>query len=349
MRKESRVLEKGYYENADALRGIAIILVVLAHAIILYPINLHEIAWCNYLFAWVTPVHLPLFFMISGFCYVHKQNYGKYLLNKCRRILIPFVAVSAADMVLRFCFQSMVNRPRSISESLTFILLYGGDYWFLYTMFLIFLIFPPLYKFVIEKEKIGIYGGHALWFLLAAAAVFIDLPTLFTIDKIVYYMLFFMTGVLLRRRIEMGKQKPFSELKTGKRLACFFPCLVLWSVLVYIRIAIVDFIGCEVLIAFVGAVTLYFFVLLLNRKKHLVYIGKYTLQIFMMSGFVLVLSRKLIVDIVHVKNAAVIIGFNLIFDLYIPLVITVFVIKRSKILCFLAGIRYGQERKKKLQ
>ena len=53
--------KKGFKE-IDILRGMAIVLVLLGHAIIVYPVNLHKILWCNVLFTWLSTVHMSLFF-----------------------------------------------------------------------------------------------------------------------------------------------------------------------------------------------------------------------------------------------------------------------------------------------
>lgn len=64
------------YEEADILKGIAIFFVLLGHAIIYYPINLHEVYWCKFLFEFVSSVHLSLFFLVSGFLYRPISNKG---------------------------------------------------------------------------------------------------------------------------------------------------------------------------------------------------------------------------------------------------------------------------------
>lgn len=56
---------KKYYEEIDILKGIAIMLVIIGHAIILFPINLHEVNWCNSIFEFVSISHLALFFIVS--------------------------------------------------------------------------------------------------------------------------------------------------------------------------------------------------------------------------------------------------------------------------------------------
>ena len=60
-------MKKQRIKEIDIMRGIAIFLVLLGHAIIVFPINLHETPWRNVLYTWVCSVHVPLFFLISGF------------------------------------------------------------------------------------------------------------------------------------------------------------------------------------------------------------------------------------------------------------------------------------------
>lgn len=57
---------KKHYVEIDVLKGIAIAMVVLGHAVIRYPINLHEVAWKKAIYDWVETMHMPLFFMVSG-------------------------------------------------------------------------------------------------------------------------------------------------------------------------------------------------------------------------------------------------------------------------------------------
>ena len=40
-----------HYREIDILRGIAIILVILGHAIIVYPVNLMNVVWCKSVFS----------------------------------------------------------------------------------------------------------------------------------------------------------------------------------------------------------------------------------------------------------------------------------------------------------
>ena len=141
-----------HYKEIDSLKGFAIFLVVLGHAIIYFPINLHENTYCEGLFKILSSVHLPLFFVISGFCFSYHGNYGAYVLKKIKRLMVPYFVFNLLDLLPRAMFPQFVNRSRGITESVIDMLLYGGEYWFLFALFMIFLIYPAIYKWQEESR-----------------------------------------------------------------------------------------------------------------------------------------------------------------------------------------------------
>ncbi len=186
--------KKVHYSQIDALKGIAIFLVILGHGIILFPINLHRNTVCNFIFRWLSSVHMPLLFLISGFCFSYKQSYKIYIWKKIKRILIPYIVFNAIDFFPRAWFPNLVNRPRGIIESIVKILFNGGEYWFLYTLFVIFLIYPFLCKFI--ENNIYISTGSLAVILLLH---FILPPTdIFTIDRVIYYLFYFISGRIIK-------------------------------------------------------------------------------------------------------------------------------------------------------
>lgn len=95
----------------DSLKGFAIFLVIAGHAIIVYPINLQQqFVWCGFLQRFIYMFHMPLFFMISGFCFSYYGDYVKFIKKKIERLLIPYLAFSFITLVPRTLFTSLVNR-----------------------------------------------------------------------------------------------------------------------------------------------------------------------------------------------------------------------------------------------
>lgn len=56
-----------YYENIDILRGFAILLVVLGHALAPENIGTSDVEWCNGMYDFIYTFHMPLFFKFQDF------------------------------------------------------------------------------------------------------------------------------------------------------------------------------------------------------------------------------------------------------------------------------------------
>lgn len=89
---------KKHIDLIDILKGVAIISVLICHSVIVYPVNLENVAWSNALKTFVDSYQMPLFFMISGFLCSYKGNYGGYLLARVKRILVPYIVFDAAAL-----------------------------------------------------------------------------------------------------------------------------------------------------------------------------------------------------------------------------------------------------------
>lgn len=319
--------ESTYYSQIDALKGIAIFLVVLGHSIILYPVNLHENIFCEALYQWLSSVHMPLFFIVSGFCFSYHYKYTDYLRKKVRRILIPYVFFNMLDIVPRAILGNFINRPRSISESIINVLLYGGEYWFLYTLFIIFLIYPLFYHALSTDSR------RYIVFIIVLIAIYLIAPdiTILTCSEVVYYSIYFSIGALLKNTLN---EKVF-ENALSKQTA-----LLLSAILLLLWIALMPFKNTytSILIALVGVMTFYFLsksTLFVNAFKGF---GTYSLQLYLLNGFLLVISRTIAVSILGISNPLIIILFNMIIDFWASYIFIKYICTKFKITRTLMGI-----------
>lgn len=166
---------KKHIDLIDILKGVAIISVLICHSVIVYPVNLEEVAWCNILKRFVDSYQMPLFFMISGFLCSYKGNYGGYLLARVKRILVPYIVFDAAALLLRVVGGSLVNRSMDIKSAIFQLFLQGtsaGGYWFLYTLFVISVI-APLFWVILKKNRL--LGLPIIAVCVIVSALF-DLP-----------------------------------------------------------------------------------------------------------------------------------------------------------------------------
>lgn len=125
--------------NVDILRGYAISLVVLGHAIIIYPQNLHLITWCRFLYDLICSFHMPLFFFISGFIYHYFEKglkgYIHYIKNKAKRLLVPYLIFSGIQLIPRYIFVNLVNKKvTSLFDGIINIFTGGGIGFYIYCL-----------------------------------------------------------------------------------------------------------------------------------------------------------------------------------------------------------------------
>ena len=196
---------KKHIDLIDILKGVAIISVLICHSVIVYPVNLENVAWSNALKTFVDSYQMPLFFMISGFLCSYKGNYGGYLLARVKRILVPYIVFDAAALFLRVVGGSLVNRSMDIKSAIFQLFLQGtsaGGYWFLYTLFVISVI-APLFWVILKKNRL--LGLPIIAVCVIVSALF-DLPEICCLKSVVYYLTYFIIGMMLKG-CDFGKIK----------------------------------------------------------------------------------------------------------------------------------------------
>lgn len=187
---------KKYFDFITIAKGFAIICVVLGHFTPSYmPEFYFHLKEFVYLF------HMPLFMMAAGFLfqmsYVNNGNniaILPFLKKKFKRLMVPYFFLSFSIAALNFCLQQFIPVKVPVNVSYLCRLFYenvGGSamfLWFLYTLFIIFV----LTIFLIRLPK------GRLWILvLACCLTFIPLPSVFFLDSVGTYYLFFIIGSFL--------------------------------------------------------------------------------------------------------------------------------------------------------
>lgn len=178
-------------------KGFGIIFVVIGHFIPKgitpnYYIELKELIYT---------FHMPLFFLLAGFLF----NYAKYsyidlFFNKLKRLIYPFLSVAIFFFIVKY-FAGLffeMKHPMTIEHVFTILTdpreSYMSLLWFVYTLFLIFLIYPPIKKYLSNNFII--------------LSIFVILNIFFAHSSIIYsssiigdvleYIPFFIGGVILR-------------------------------------------------------------------------------------------------------------------------------------------------------
>lgn len=316
---------KKYYEEMSSLRGIAILLVLLGHSIIIVPINLLDIPWCKTLYRYIYYFHMPLFFILSGFFYNCNGNYGNFVIGKVKRILIPYLFFSIIDLVPRHLFPSLINGSNTLKQDMLSIVISGGQYWFLYTLFMIFLIYPVMDR--IKNKRIII-----LILLMLILLQFINVTSILRIDTIIKYIFYFTLGNLLRKiyssKIKETMGKPYIALS-------LFIVFILFGLIQGNPVV-------NIIKALIGSIMAYSMVSCIKSRKFkdiLNNFGKYSLQLYLLNGFMLVPARIITVKIFNITNPLLIIIIIFVFNALVGILLSKYVIDKINLFRFLSGIK----------
>lgn len=194
MIKEKNVPSAARESFVDILKGIAIILVVIGH---FYPKDAQYGFW-SFIHALIYSFHMPLFMMVSGYLYersvkIHSfDDYFRFLRKKWQRLLAPYFAISAVVILIKVVAQKYVVMENPVTlEVFKYLLInpQGGPttfLWYIYTLFVIFLIFP-LIRLFIKNTMI-------LSFLILLLH-FMSFPEVFCLNLVAKYLLYFWCGI----------------------------------------------------------------------------------------------------------------------------------------------------------
>ncbi|KAF1298816.1 hypothetical protein BAU15_14125 [Enterococcus sp. JM4C] len=186
--------------NLSFLQNFGIFLVVLGHSLPTEGIT-SPVAWFRSV---IYSFHMPLFMAISGFLFIYssgtKGDYLNFVKNKFFRLLIPYFTISTIAFFPKVILSRYAYRPIELSvNSFVNNLIYPSEnaiifFWFLPTLFVIFLISP-----LIER------GIKTKWKQLIISLAFVVLNTfsatstfkIFNISGVMEYLVYFWCGCLL--------------------------------------------------------------------------------------------------------------------------------------------------------
>lgn len=350
---ESKISIKHYYEEIDILRAMAILMVLLYHSVIVFPVNLHEIPWCAGLHELLWVVEMPLFFLVSGFCFSYENGkYGSYFVKKAKRVLVPHLVFGALDIAMRVIPTGLVNQTEEPLPAIRDFLLFGGSDWFLWTLFVIFVFFP-LFHFLFYKGKIGM----EVTILLVCVIYFMKdkIPGVFLFSVAAEYLPYFFVGYLIKQSgaYEMIR-KNLSNIGVLVVSVLFTVILFLIHleekangllflgeipVFVMAEDRIIELV--QMITALAAAVVVLNLAQLLMAKKVFSFLkncSKFSLQMYLLDGYALVVTRTVLVSVLGITNPVVIIVGNFVLDVAITYGITRFIIKPVRLFRVLCGL-----------
>lgn len=289
--------------EVDVLRGIAAIMMIIGHSILRYPVNISEIPWCKALESFIFSFHMELFFVLAG--YVYKcLSYSQYVKRKVIRIIIPYFVFGIPNALFHVWGGSFVNGTGNLKDELQKIFFYGGEYWFLYTIFIIYLVFPLVEK--MQSDKL-------ILVLLGFSLILADLINvkLFCIQLVLYHLPYFGIGYLVKKHSN-EKISSLCVLNSTRSILLFVESTLLYVILCilynYYCLSIVRYFrALSLIIALFIAVTLFVKKWRLQLERGIIKkCSEYSLQIYVFNGYLLVIYRVLICQVFSVTNPVII-------------------------------------------
>jgi len=271
----------------DVVKGIGIILVVLGHDLrglatsrILSPAGAAETTD-----RWIYSFHMPLFFFLSGLFILQslrRTSLVDFLTEKGRTIVYPYFIWSSLTILVKASLGSIPNTPRTLADIPVTVVSPVEQYWFLYALFLLFLLF-----------SVALYLRVPPW-IIACASLAISIFPISTgwaiLNTAFSYAVFFGAGVALGAPSKSLQSKSLQS----RSFTTLPPRYLLTACLVGAIIPLVF--NVQPLAGFAGiCLAIALAVLLPERFTFpLAIIGKYSLEIFLAHTMVSAASRILL-------------------------------------------------------
>lgn len=315
--------------SIDLAKGLAILFVYLGHSILYHPIQMANMyPWCHTLAQFIVSFNMPMFFIISGYLFSKtRKSTAELYKGKTMRILVPYLFTMLILVCVKLVLPSSMSYNSVAGEGVKSLIInalcYGGDRWFVYTLYIIFLILIPV-RFWLKNIWVDIAVIVAL-----TVAFFLDFwPSIFALDKVFYFMVFFLAGYML--------DEYYSAIKAWSlRYWWFIYAVFIVAHLVFIEtLCKVPFVF-RFILPFTGTLAVMTMAFQLEKvveknkaAQYIEYCGKYSLQFYLFT-FCYPLIRWGIVSVLHVTNPVVILTSVFVLQL-IAITIVVEVTRRIK-------------------
>ncbi|CEN94054.1 MAG: acyltransferase [Paeniclostridium sordellii] len=303
--------EQLFMDSLNVLKLIAILLVVIGHSTNQYTGNwIYKSAIKSNLYEfisiYVNSIHMQIFVFVSGIVYCYgvkkRKKYGTYkslVKEKFVRLVVPYIFVGLFFVIpIGIILGIDKYKDGYLFSSIKLLTgYYSGHLWFLLMLFMIFLIFG-----LVEKNINKINWKFCVVILFILQLVSNKLTSIFYINKVFYYAIFFYLGYLLYINID---KIPNIKTKKTYNIILFLTILGIISILIYCKrninyeiiIALINLI-----ISLLGILQMYNLTLLIDTKQQ----ECRTIQFLKKNSFNIYLFHEPIIFIILSKT----INFN---------------------------------------
>lgn len=341
----------------DISKSIALILVVIGHAII-GNIRENSDLW-NVIYDTIYSFHMFFFFLVSGYLFQHNymkyyKRKGEFIKKKATQLLIPYVFISILEYSMILILSITDSNPIfskiggilriptfDLNSFIVAVLINKNHYdvhlWFVYVLFFIFLIN------IIIKEK------NVFRVLLAFIVVMFFRDYLFVYGEMIVSIMKFMVPFLIGRLLKIQEKDSYSILFFKRHsLICICLCLVILAGINYsvsqLRVfsntwymhGIIQEI--QYITGLIGSAILYLIGSTLQTNKMIVKISdtlsRYTFDIYLLhQPFITAGISNIVFKICEIPSVAIMVAT--VAGVSISILFSKYVLRRNKISAFL--------------
>lgn len=314
-----------YYDEINIARGIALLAVLIGHS---FPDAFTGVRnpvafWIH---AGVYAFHMGLFFFLSGFVSgksLCKRNVhiGNRIVKKLKRLIVPYLFYSLVTMGLKQCFSQYANNQFNMNEIWKIFIGKNpnGGMWYLWTLFVISLLFLVLSRF-------GLKAGHYVLTGIFMLALNYILPSSFVkevFSHVLAYSCCYSLGIWTWQNFD--KIRKVLERKQGNMIAGA-------SVVLFLIFVIVP--DCPYMITwwFATISILTFSIKVSGNKESWIYrvlneLGCYSYDIYLVSYFIQVPIRVMFYNIIPAPYWLVV-GMMFVLGTIVPYYISKYVLRK---------------------
>lgn len=330
---------KPYYSEIDVVRCFGMILVVLGHS---FPdasasAGIQNLFW-KYIFDVIYSFHMPLFFALSGFVSSKflrtNSERVSHIKKRVLRLLVPYFVWAIVYIPFKLILSKYTSAAIEIS-SLWKIIIGKNPYsglWFLYALFLN----DTIRAIAVNSKK----RHHLLLFisfvmLIIAKYIIIVEP----IRWVFAYLFFYLIGCEIKLYYDI-----FTSIIKNKII------IVLSIIGILILVYFVDFESVfhgvtSILTAIMGIIVMFGIGIAQENNKVAAKIGRYGMDIYILSGVILVFLRISLFNILHLPYG-IYVFVSTIIAFFLPIVISKYFIRKVGLLNFLLLGNYNTIKQK---
>ena len=201
---DNKNVEKKRIVWLDALKGLAMIQVVLGHVLLGYTENYAfplDDKWMTILMKWIYTWHMPMFIMLSGISFsLSMYCDNKVNRNKIKRqiinLLLLYIIFSIALGVLKIFFSNYVDNRMNVKGLFVGILLPDTIMWYLWVLIIYYIIMIVIERFFLNHTRLVIFISFLVFLITKFISYYV--PIRFCINNLVSFFVFFQIGLHIK-------------------------------------------------------------------------------------------------------------------------------------------------------